>query len=1233
MKTKITLIVVALLAICAYAANSWKATEDTPTAAGTTLVDDELLTATTVYETTLKSSAISFADQDFTHYIQVRVSALPTADNVYGTAQDGSTPISLTVKKNIKLTIYYRRQSTEQTETGGVFAAEDGKDIKCFNQADGSQISGELTVIQQTEDFKYGYATKVYELAEGNSYTLAARGTTIQFFGITYETTEPAIPEMGEAIELDLYSGKDIAAEVATAMAENPYPASITINLGPGSNYTCNNSIVVNCPLTIGLNPLVDPVPGQDWDPIIDASALEGPMVLISKDIHPDFMNESEAYNLGSFSFNHLNITGLKRQFFFANEMKVLLSELIVNDCIIGIDGTAKKTIFDFARGGNTAQLTVENSTIYAIPSNAQNGGFFSAQSSQDVPQLGGTTKTTSIKNSTLYGIATEKTTSTPRRNNNDYITYEVKNSIIVDCGKKAQFLKGLNGGQPGNNCVWDIDGNSFQWTEIIDEVPTLTDICADEICGADSALVKNNVEGVVVFANDVTTGDFTLGDCPQNDAKIGDPRWHVDIIPTMGEDIILNLESGKDIYNELATAMVGNKYPGSITINLAADGAYTVSQTLEVNCPLTIVGNAEQPATIDASALETPFVLLSKEIHPSFYYDENSVYDMGSFYFENIKVTGVKRQFFFANEMKALVTELAVTNCVIGIDGTAKKTIFDFAKGGNTARLDIENSTIYAIPSNAQNGGFFSAQSSQDVPSLGGTTKTTIIKNSTLYGIATGKTTSTPRRNNNDYITYEVKNSIIVDCGKKAQFLKGLNGGQPGNSCVWDVDGNSFQWTEVIDEVPTLTDISADEICGADSSLVKNNVEGVVVFANDVATGDFTLGDCPQNEAKIGDPRWLVEIIPPLGDDIVLDLYESGKDIAAEVAAAMENNKYPKSVTINLNGGAYIWNSSLVINCPLTINGLLPINSQPYSTIDASALDEPMILVSKDLHPGFLNESEAYVLGSFKFEDIYVTGLKKQFFFANEMKVLITELSMNDCVIGIDGTAKKTIFDFAKGGNTTLLALTNSTIYAIPSNAQNGGFFSAQSSQDVPQLGGTTKTTSIKNSTLYGIATGKTTSTPRRNNNDYITYEVKNSIIVDCGKRGQFLKGLNGGQPGNNCTWDIDGNAFQWTETADEVSSIIDISSEETCGGEVKNNVEGNLVFDNDPTTGNFKLGDCPQNDAKIGDPRWININVGINDIRVNNNDGLWYNLQGTKVSHPTKGIYIHNGKKVVIK
>ena len=48
-----------------------------------------------------------------------------------------------------------------------------------------------------------------------------------------------------------------------------------------------------------------------------------------------------------------------------------------------------------------------------------------------------------------------------------------------------------------------------------------------------------------------------------------------------MGEAIELNPASG-DISAELASAMENNPYPASITINLAADGAYTVSQAIE---------------------------------------------------------------------------------------------------------------------------------------------------------------------------------------------------------------------------------------------------------------------------------------------------------------------------------------------------------------------------------------------------------------------------------------------------------------------------------------------------------------------------------------------------------------------------------------------------------------------------------------------------------------------------
>ena len=43
----------------------------------------------------------------------------------------------------------------------------------------------------------------------------------------------------------------------------------------------------------------------------------------------------------------------------------------------------------------------------------------------------------------------------------------------------------------------------------------------------------------------------------------------------------------------------------------------------------------------------------------------------------------------------------------------------------------------------------------------------------------------------------------------------------------------------------------------------------------------------------------------------------------------------------------------------------------------------------------------------------------------------------------------------------------------------------------------------------------------------------------------------------------------------------------------------------------------------------------TGIQTIKGNaqRQDGKWYTLSGVAVENPTKGLYIHNGKKVVIK
>ncbi len=847
MKSKLTLLMVALLSICAFAATTWKATEETPVAAGSTLIDDELVTAKTVYETTLKTAAKEIAGEEFTHYIQVRVDAAPTADEPNGTNKEGSTPIILTAKKDLTLKIYYRRQSTSQNEDSGVYASNDGKDLKIVNQADLSQLDGTLTIVEETEDFKYAWVTKEYELAEGNTYTIFGRGTTINYYGMTYEGKEPPAPVVGEAIELNPASG-DISAELAAAMENNPYPASITINLAADGAYTVSQAIETVGNLTIQ---------GDAAAPAtIDASGLTAPMIQVKSDLAAFQPNETTGfYELGDISISNVKVTGLAQQLIYGNKVKALYGKVAIENSIVEVAG-GSKTVIDFNGGGVAEMISVNNSTIYANPQHT--GTFYSSQSGQKATEAGLEKQTISITNSTLYNIAYAKNVNTHRQANQTFLAYELKNSVILDCGKEGQFVKGLNQGQAGKNPTWIIDGNSFLRT--VEGV--ITDMSASEETGDEEEPVTNNVEGVAVFANDINTGDFTFDQCPQNEARIGDPRWLVDVVVPMGEPILLIVELGKDIAAEVTAAMETNPYPSKIEIGLIGGSDYQWNSPIQINCPLEI--RTSRPdggvfdrdlscANIDASALTGPMIQISDNIHSDLLAD-NGFYQLGDIKIEGVRVKGLTQQLIYGNKVKAQYGTLALEQSIIEIAG-GNKTVFDFNGGGVVEKLSIHYSTIYGNPQHT--GQLYSSQSGQKATEAGLEKQTISITNSTLYNIAYSKNVNTHRQANQTWLAYELKNSIIIDCGKQGQFVKGLNGGQQGANPTWMIDGNSFQWT--VDGV--LTDISASEETADDAEPVANNVEGVVVLANDITTGDFTLGECPQKTAKIGDPRWLVEV------------------------------------------------------------------------------------------------------------------------------------------------------------------------------------------------------------------------------------------------------------------------------------------------------------------------------------------------------------------------------------
>ena len=699
---------------------------------------------------------------------------------------------------------------------------------------------------------------------------------TIQFQPISFTVGTPA-PEPADVV-LTLETGADITAAIAEATALCA-AKNITINLAAGGSYTVSASIEVPAGLTINGNGAT-----------IDASALTVPVIKMSTTPSVS-TNEKEAYLSDGIIVKDLKVTGVKYQFIYGNKMKYLLAKVEVDNSVIAIDGTAKKTVFDFNGGGNASEIIINNSTLWANPSNEQNGGLHSSQSGHgSIQDLGSEKQLFAITNSTIYNIAYGKTTNTQRRNNTAGMEFKVENSIIANSGKSGQFIVGLNGGSANAAQTYTINNNIFNFDA--------ADVSAAEQTKVQEKIADkelNSIAGVVTFtdaANGDFNGTFVLAEGATSAPATlpGDPRWTVKY---PASDIVVNAENitDGDITAALTAATFG-KTAQNITINLAENGAYTVSNSIEVPAGLTINGNG---ATIDASALTVPVIKMSTT--PSVSTNEKDAYLSDGIIVKDLKVTGVKYQFIYGNKMKYLLAKVEVDNSVIAIDGTNKKTIFDFNGGGNASEIIINKSTLWANPSNAQNGGLFSSQSGHgSIQDLGSEKQLFAITNSTIYNIAYGKTTNTQRRNNTAGMEFKVENSIIANSGKSGQFIVGLNGGSANAAQTYTINNNIFNFD--------AADVSAAEQTKVQEKIADkelNSIAGVVTFT-DAANGDFggtfTLASgATEPTSKPGDPRWAVEYCEPA-------LWSSAEPVAVSWGSTLD---IPVENTANIQVGDVI--------------------------------------------------------------------------------------------------------------------------------------------------------------------------------------------------------------------------------------------------------------------------------------------------------------------------------------
>ena len=377
----------------------------------------------------------------------------------------------------------------------------------------------------------------------------------------------------------------------------------------------------------------------------------------------------------------------------------------------------------------------------------------------------------------------------------------------------------------------------------------------------------------------------ITVKDASENEVTVNDdntftmPATDVTVTATFTKlpvDVNITIESGKDIAAEVEAAADGAPIK-SITVDLEAEGTYTISKSLSAQGNVIINGNG---ATIDASSLSEPVITLSGGTTFALKGDgtESDHVLVENVTVKDVTITG-QQGALLRDAQKSLVETVTIENSVVEMPA-AGKNVLDFNGKGYAGKVIVKNSTIWSA---GKNTGFFAQYGSRPKNVNGDLLQEFDVENSTIVNIANGKNFCDLKQNGTAQNVYTIKNNIFSDCGKAGQVVVGFNKGQTSATPVWDVDGNTF--------LLNGADNSAAEISKAGQKdgedIVKNCLTSDPEFA-DATTGDFTVGESTeQAELETGDPRWLVPYAAGEGDATAL---------LAEIEEAKKLLKYSMS-------------------------------------------------------------------------------------------------------------------------------------------------------------------------------------------------------------------------------------------------------------------------------------------------------------------------------------------------
>jgi archaellum component FlaF (FlaF/FlaG flagellin family) len=640
-------------------------------------------------------------------------------------------------------------------------------------------------------------------------------------------------------------------------------------------------------------------------------------------------------------------------------------------------------------------------------------------------------------------------------------------------------------------------------------------------------------------------------------------------------EDIAISPESGADIYTALKAATTdAGKVAKSVTINLAKNGTYTLSNPIEGCSNIAIAGPAtladgENAPVIDAEANTGAFVKMGTPVVAA---NTKGFYEVDNFAIKNVNVKNIKSYVYDDNKNAFAFAEFAVENCVFEFANTKQDIDAPFRfQAGGPVKFILKNNTMYQ--KGTKNNRYFVKISSGNFPdkafeAFAGPYVWDIEGNTFYQTIAHGDGAKMAfinggRVGNNFAKTsITIKKNIFIDCAGSESFLKDLFGGK-------STDSDRAKFVKIDTDLNTYrTDGTAIDVSKYDKGMILTTDPSF----KDAANGDFTLGaTTAQARMKTGDPRWLVDYVAP-AEAKVQDIEftaepgDISRQLTAKKSEIINALNDVGNITINLAAdGAY------TISAPIEAGGSVTINGAAGAKIDASALTDAFIKMSKTPAVAKVTSGQYVVTTPAKIENVKITGLTKSIYTDNGIEYAFETFTINNCVFEYE-TQASYVLDFSKSMAINFNII-NSTFYSKTSGTANFISLSGKRPWQITGYEVETGKLTVDHSTFYNLAKSKQFLNTNTLKGQKYLYVMNSNIFVDCSNKKIYGNMTN--------------NAKQVTTDSKNTYMFDGVFFAET-----GNNGDAGLQTDpafKDAANGDFTLGaSTVQAKYETGDPRW---------------------------------------------